>query len=270
LSDLHFDLYGGHASGELAFNFAEQNLRYSADTQLKGVDVAKLLEAFPDARGKMTGKMEGNLKLTGEIMHSSDPLAGLRGSGRFDIRNGRLPSLQLNKNLKDLARLSNLGPSSGDASSFSSISADLNIADQRIASNKIVLVGNGVDADGSGNLSLAGGGNLNYEGIARVSAEQNPLTNILANLSGATFANGKLSFPFTLGGTFENPRFRLKTAQGANQPGLFAGSPSASGHQTNTQLGQTPQKPADVVQGIVDMFKKKQSPPQPPKQQTKP
>jgi hypothetical protein len=56
--DLNFDLYGGRAAGSLSFNFAGQNPRYSTNVRISGVDVAKLLEAIPEARGKMTGTME--------------------------------------------------------------------------------------------------------------------------------------------------------------------------------------------------------------------
>lgn len=262
--DLTFDLYGGRAAGNLSLNFAGQNLRYSTNARISGVDVARLLEAFPEARGKMTGKMEGNMKLTGEVTHSPDPLAGMRGTGQVSVRNGQLPSLQLNKNLMLLARLTNLGPASGDPSSFSSISTDLNIANGRIASNKITVVGNGVDVDGAGSMTMAGAGSLDYAGVAKVAAGQNPVTGILAGLSGATVADGKLSFPFTLGGTLQEPKFSVKSGGATGGVGGLRG---LLGGQQQTQEGQTQQKtPQDVVQGLTGLFKKKQ----PAQQQTQP
>jgi uncharacterized protein involved in outer membrane biogenesis len=269
LDDLNFDLYGGHASGNLAFNFAGRNPRYSTSARISGADVARLLEAFPEARGKMTGTMEGNMKLSGEVTHSPDPLAGMRGTGQLSIRNGQLPSLQLNKNLMLLARLTNLGPASGDPSSFSLISTDLNIANERITSNKITIVGSGVDVDGSGSMTMAGAGSLDYQGIAKVAAGQNPVTGILASFSGATFADGKLSFPFTLGGTLQEPKFSVKSGGGA--VGGLQGLLGGKGQQTTTQPGQTQQQtPEDVVKGISGLFKKKQPAQQQPTQQQQP
>src|ERR1019366_573847 len=64
----------------------------------KAIDVAHLLSAFPNARGKMTGKMEGELKIAGEIEHSLHPLEGLHGSGHLTVHNGRVPSLKFNAN----------------------------------------------------------------------------------------------------------------------------------------------------------------------------
>lgn len=270
--DLNFDLYGGRAAGSLSFNLAGQNPRYSTNARISGVDVARLLEAFPEARGKMTGKMEGNIKLSGEVTHSPDPLAGMRGTGQLNIRNGQLPTLQLNKNLMLLAHLTNLGPAAGDPSSFSSISADLNIANERITSNKIVIVGNGVDVDGSGSMAMAGAGSLDYQGLAKVAAGENPVTGVVAALSGATFADGKLSFPFTLGGTLQEPKFGLKSGGGAGVAGGLQSLLGAKGQQPTTEQGQPQQQtPQDLVKGISGLFKTKQpTPQQPTQQQTQP
>jgi uncharacterized protein involved in outer membrane biogenesis len=254
--DLNFALYGGRAAGSLGFNFAGRNPRYSTNARLSGVDVARLLEAFPEARGKMSGTMEGNMKLSGEVTHSPDPLEGMRGTGQLSVRDGKLPSLQLNKNLMLLARLTNLGPASGDPSSFSSIAADLNIANGRITSNKIVVVGNGVDVDGAGSVALAGAGSLDYEGTAKVASGQNPVTNILAGLSGATYADGKLSFPFTLGGTLEEPKFRVKSMGSQEQLRGLQNLLSGQGQQPAAQGTQPSQ---DLVKGITGLFKKKKS-----------
>jgi len=257
LDDLSFDLYGGHARGDLSFSFAGQNPRYSTNARVSGVDVAKLLEAFPEARGQMTGKLDGSMKLSGEVTHSPDPLAGIRGTGQLTVKNGQLPRLQLNKNLMLLARLTNLGPAAGDPSSFSLISTDLNIANQRLTSNKITVVGNGVEVDGSGSMTMAGAGSLDYQGTARLAAGQNLVSSLLASLAGATVADGKLSFPFTLGGTLQDPKFSVKSVgpAGALQ-GLLGGK---------EQQGQTQQQgPQDLVKGISGLFKKKQATPQQP------
>jgi uncharacterized protein involved in outer membrane biogenesis len=262
--DLNFNFYGGRASGSLAFNFAGRNPAYSTNARLSGVDVAKMLEAFPDARGKLTGTMEGTMKLAGEVTHSPDPLAGMRGAGQLSIKDGKLPSLQLNKNLMMLARFSQLGAAEGDPSSFQSMSADLNIADGKIKSEKIKIVGSGVDVDGAGVMALAGEGSLAYDGIAKLAAGQNPITNILGGLSGATYADGKLTFPFSVGGTFENPQFKLKSLGSKQQLTGLQGLLGAKGQQQAGAQGE--QTPADLVQGIAGMFKKKQS----TQQQTQP
>jgi uncharacterized protein involved in outer membrane biogenesis len=241
VDDLRFDICSGRATGDLSFNFAGPNLRYSGRARLAGLDVAKLLAAFPGLQGKMTGSMDGNAEVGGELLHTSEPLAGVRGTGQATIRNGQMPSLQLNKNLMLLARLSDLGPASGDPSSFSSLAADFNIADQKIASRKVTLVGNGVNVESSGTLGVAGAGSLEYEGVASLAAGRNPMTDILAGLSGARLEGGRLTFPFAVAGTLASPHFALKSTAGTGQP---------------VAPGQA-QQPADLLQGISNLLKKK-------------
>lgn len=247
---LDFKCYDGHAVGDLSFSLAGQNPHYNTDAKLGGVNVAKLLDAFPDARGKMTGKLDGSVKLDGEVKHSPDPLAGIRGSGQMTIRNGKLPSLQLNKNLLQLVQLAKMGPASGDIASFSSIAVDFTIANNRIKTPKATIVGNGVDVEASGTLALAGVGSLDYQGVAKVAASQNALTSVLGGLSGATIAGGKMVFPFNLTGTLQDPKFTLKSGGAGRRLGAVSGG--VAGQKGAT----TQQQPGNVVQGITGLFKK--------------
>jgi uncharacterized protein involved in outer membrane biogenesis len=242
IDDLDLKCYGGTATGNLSLNFGGANLAYTVDARLKGVSVAEFLDAFPQAKGMMIGTLEGTAKAHGTVVHSSDPLAGITGSGQASIRNGKMPSLQLGSNLRSLARMANVGPANGDPSSFSSLSADFHIADGRLSSNKITLVGNGVDVDGSGSMTMAGDGSLDYKGDASLAASgTNPLATVLGGLAGAKFANGKMTFPFTVGGPFAKPKFSLKGgAAGAS------GAPKAAA-----------QEPASVVKGLTGLLKKK-------------
>jgi uncharacterized protein involved in outer membrane biogenesis len=249
---LDFKCYDGRAVGDLSFTLAGANPRYSTQAKLSGVNVAKLLDAFPDARGKMTGTLEGTVKLDGEVSHSPDPLAGIGGSGQMTIRNGRLPSLQLNKNLLELARVAKMGPASGDPSSFSSIAMDFTVANNRINTTKATIVGNGVDVDGSGSLALAGEGSLDYQGVARVAATQNALTSIVGSIAGATIADGKMAFPFNLAGTLQNPKFTLKSGGAGSRLGGMAGALTGGKGAAGQQ-----QQPANIVQGITGLLKKK-------------
>jgi uncharacterized protein involved in outer membrane biogenesis len=241
--DLDLKCYGGGAKGNLSLNFAGTNLEYSTDARLKGINVAQFLNAFPQARGMMTGTLDGTAKVNGEVADKPDPLAGVHGGGQIEIRKGQMPSLQLNKNLRMLAQITSLGPANGDASSFSSISADFKIAAARLSSSKIVLVGNGVDVDGSGSMTMAGEGSLDYQGDASLAAGgSNPLTSVLAGLSGATVKDGKMVFPFGVTGTLAKPKFALKG--GGKGPGTAPLTGAAA-------------QDVDMAKGIVGLFRKK-------------
>ena len=224
LDGLEFKSYDGAGSGDLSFVFAGPYPRYSTQAKLSGVNAAKLVDAFPEVRGKLTGTLDGTVALEGELRHSPDPLEGIGGSGHIAIRNGRLPSLQWNQNLLQLARVAKMGPASGDPSSFSSIAMDFTIADNRINTTKATIVGNGVELDSSGSLGLAGKGSLNYQGVAKVATSQNALTTILRGISGATLIDGKMAFHFKLTGTLQNPQFTLMPSAADSQKGAGKGA----------------------------------------------
>src|ERR1700738_391788 len=206
-TDIKAEVYGGSAVGGLSFDLSEKNASFKTTARLSRVNLARLLAAFPKGGGKMTGKMEGDVRLAGEIAHSLRPLAGIRGSGHLTVRNGQVPSLKLNANLMKLAHFNDLGPAKNDPSSFKLITTDLELARQRISSRVIDIDGYGVDVDGSGSVSVSGSDELNYRGLAEITTKESFFTNTVARLSGATLKDGKLQFPFRIGGTIDSPVF---------------------------------------------------------------
>jgi len=206
-TDVKAEVYGGSAAGELAFDLSGKNASFKTNVRLNGMNVAHLLAAFPNGGGQMTGKMEGDVKLAGEIAHTARPLAGIHGAGHVTIRNGKVPSLKLNANLMKLAHFNDLGPARDDPSSFNLITTDLELANERISSRVIDIDGYGVDVDGSGSVSVSGSDELDYRGLAEITTKESFFTNSVARLSGASLVNGKLQFPFRIGGTIDNPVF---------------------------------------------------------------
>jgi uncharacterized protein involved in outer membrane biogenesis len=206
-TDVKAEVYGGRTVGELSFDLSQKNASFKANARLSGINLAQLLAAFPNGGGKMSGKMEGDVRLAGEIAHSLRPLAGIRGAGHLTVRNGQVPSLKLNANLMKLAHFNDLGPAKNDPSAFNVITADLELADQRISSRVIDIDGYGVDVDGSGSVSVSGSDELNYRGLAEITTKESFFTNAVARLSGATLKDGKLQFPFRIGGTIDSPVF---------------------------------------------------------------
>ena len=210
-TDVKAEVYGGRAAGDLSFDLSGKNASFKTDVRLSGINVAHLMAAFPNSGGKMTGKMEGNVKLAGEIEHTLRPLAGIHGAGHVTVRNGKVPSLKLNANLMKLAHFNDLGPAKNDPSSFNLITTDLELANQRISSRVIDIDGYGVDVDGSGSVSVSGSDALDYRGLAEITTKEGFFTNTIARFSGATLKDGKLQFPFRIGGTIDSPVFSKGT-----------------------------------------------------------
>ncbi len=202
------DLYGGVAEGALSFNLSGKTPTFKTDARLNRVNLDHLLlAAFPSAHGKIMGTMEGDIKLAGPIEHTFEPLAAMHGTGHVTVRNGRAPTLMLNQNLMKLTHFNNLGPAKEDASSFASISADMELTHQRISSKNVDVDGYGLDVDAAGMISVSGSDDLAYEGIAAITTKQGFFTTLAARISGATVKDGKISFPFRVSGTVANPIF---------------------------------------------------------------
>jgi len=208
------DLAGGQVTGEFAWSSAAEPASYGVQTMLANVDLARLLAGFPGASDKITGTLDGQLDLMGVNLPSADPLANKEGQGRITVRNGTLPTLQLNRNLMELMKsVLRVRTESGDASAFQSISADLEIGDGEIHSRQITIVGNGMDIDASGALALAGEGRLDYQGVSKMNARRNGFEGIVAGLLGSKVsADGRIDVPFTITGTLDRPRFALKNS----------------------------------------------------------
>ncbi len=206
-TDVKAETYGGYTSGKLSIKLSGKDASFKTDATMKRIDVAQFLSAFRNARGKMTGKMDGELKIFGEISHSLHPLESLHGTGHLTVRDGQVPSLKLNANLMKLAHYNDLGPAKNDPSSFNFVSTDLELDHERISSKVIDVDGYGVDVDGSGSVSITGSDELNYQGVAEIVSKQGFVTNLFARLAGGTLKDGKLSFPFHVGGTIEQPVF---------------------------------------------------------------
>ncbi|MGH9395792.1 MAG: AsmA family protein [Terriglobia bacterium] len=241
LNDVKFDFYSGRGQCSVLLDLARPSLQYSAQGNLKGVNAAQLVAGFARLRGQLTGTIESQFALSGASTRSADAFAGMQGHGTLTIRKGRLPALRLDKTLLQLAHVAEIKAASGDPSAFSLIAVEWQLDHSLITTRSVRMVGNGITVDGSGTIELAAPGRLNYQGVAKIAAMVNPLTNILANLSGAAFANGQLSLPFKVEGTLQNPVFRLK--QNFNR-----GLASPMGN---------PNQPPQAIQNILKLFQRK-------------
>ncbi|HEX4644772.1 MAG TPA: AsmA-like C-terminal region-containing protein [Verrucomicrobiae bacterium] len=210
-TELKADAYGGKATGDFSVSLAKKPASFKADARVGGINMGHLLAGFHETRGLLTGKLDGDLKLAGDIAHTQSPFAGMHGVGHLKVTNGQVPSLMLNANLMKLAHFNDLGPAKEHPASFSSIATDLELRNLRIFSKTIDIDGYGVDVDGSGSVSVSGSDDLDYQGLAAITTKQGFLINTFARFEGASLKDGKLSFPFQIQGTIENPKFSKGT-----------------------------------------------------------
>lgn len=156
---------------------AKSTPTFTAASRVLGVNTARLLAAFHDLRGLLTGNVGGDFKLEGAIEHTTSPFARMRGTGHLKVTNGQIPSLMLNANLMKLAHFNDLGPAKENHASFSLIATDLELENRRISRKGIDIDGYGVDVDGSGSISASGSNDLQYQGVAAIATKQGVPTN---------------------------------------------------------------------------------------------
>lgn len=201
-------LYGGTLQISARADRASNPPRFSANVQLRNLDVGKALEASPAASGKMAGTAEMDLQLFGAL--SDAWRKSLSGSGKFAIRNGKLPGVNLGGIAGSLVKTAGVGKDTP----FTVLQGDINIADQRVNSKQIHLDSPSGLVDLSGSLGLDG--SLDYQGQVTItpgetgstggSAGANLLGGVVGGLLGRTV--GKITVPFALSGTVADPKVR--------------------------------------------------------------
>jgi uncharacterized protein involved in outer membrane biogenesis len=236
-------MYGGTLQVSSRVDRVTTPARFTANVQMRNLDVAKVLQVSPSARGKMGGTGDLDLQLLGNL---SGPWAKtLSGTGKFAVRNGHLPGVNLGSAAKSLAKLT--GP--GGDTLFTVLEGDINIASQRVSSKQIHL-----DSP-SGTVYLRGSvgfdGSLNYQGQVSINpgavAGSGALGKIVAGFMGNRA--GKITVPVTLGGTIESP----KVQPGKGIPSFAPQTPDPGAAPSSAPSGQptAPQNPADTIGNLL-------------------
>jgi uncharacterized protein involved in outer membrane biogenesis len=208
LDDLRFAFCQGQGHGTVALIFGGPGFHYQAQNQLAGVDIAKVLAGFPSARGQMTGTLNSRATFSGTS--SSNDLAVQHAEGVLTIRNGTWPKLKPDPTLIQLLKLAKLGSASVDLTRFSLISAQWRLASGVITVARLHIVGHSAIVDGSGTVDLTRGDSLDLQGVLRMAAHRNALSNLLAAMAGGHFDRGRIDVPFVVKGTLQKPSFGLK------------------------------------------------------------
>jgi uncharacterized protein involved in outer membrane biogenesis len=202
--------YRGEAKGDFGFNFQEKKTTFHVKMHVTGVGMPYLLAEFANGPPKMTGMLEASLDVGGVIAYSANPLSDMYGTGTLTVRQGQLPGLNQNPSMKQVEKFRTNNAVGKPPSAFSTFGGDMELKNQRMYSKRIAVDFYGIDVDGTGSMSLAGGP-VRYKGTATIEKKQGILTNTFARLfKGAKEKDGRLRFPIKLTGTLENPQFTVE------------------------------------------------------------
>jgi AsmA protein len=238
-------MYGGTLQISSRVDRVTNPPRFTANVQMRNLDVAKVLEVSPSARGKMAGIGELNLTLLGGL--SDTWRKTLSGSGTFAVRNGHLPGVNLANAAQSVAKLAGVG---GDTP-FSVLQGDINIGNQRVTSKQIHLDSPSGTVDLRGSVGLDG--SLDYQGQVVVNPGAVAGSGVVGSIVGGFLSSrvSKITVPIALGGTIESP----KVQPGKGVPSFAAPASTNGAAPTSSTPGQSaaPQNPIDTIR---DLFKK--------------
>jgi AsmA protein len=238
-------MYGGTLQISSRVDRVTEPPRFTANIQMRNLDVAKVLDVSPSARGKMGGIGELDLQLLGGL--SDTWKKTLSGAGKFAVRNGHLPGVNLPAAAQSVGKLGGVG---GDTP-FTVLEGDINIKDQRVSSKQIHLDSPSGTVDLRGNVGLDG--SLDYQGQVVVNPGAVAGTGVVGSIVGGLLSSrvSKITVPIALGGTIESP----KVQPGKGVPS-FAAPASASGTAPSSAPASQPAAPENPVDTIKNLFKK--------------
>ena len=239
-------MYGGTLQISSRIDRANDPPRFTANVQMRKLDVAKVLDVTPTARGKMGGTGELDVTLLGSLSDAWKKT--LTGTGKFAVRDGHLPGVNLAGAALSVAKMAGVGSDTP----FSILEGDFTIGGQRVTSKQIHLDSQVGIVDLKGSVGLDG--TLDYQGAATVNPASAMGSGAVGSIVGGLLGSrvGKITVPFALAGTIDSP----KVSPGKGIPSF--GAPSSATGSTPTALpsGQaiTPQNAVDTLKGL---FKKK-------------
>jgi len=228
--------YGGTVRGNAELD-GSAGAPLAVTAQAHGLNLPQVLAALGAGSENVTGALDTNFRLSTSL--TRNPEQALRTTGTFAVRNGSFPSLAFK----------GLTLPAGDTH-FSYFGGDIRIAGERGYSNTLTLVGTDMQATSRGSFGFDQ--SLQYSGTGVVNALTQAtslmgspllasLQPILANVLQQKIGAARLSVPFTLSGTLDNPQFALN-----GTPQLITGQGSSS----------TAQLPAAIpsIQNLVNLI----------------
>lgn len=238
-------MYGGTLQLTSRIDRVTTPARFTANVQMRNLDVAKVLAVTPGAAGKMGGTGELDLQLLGNLSDAWKKT--LSGTGKFAVRDGHLPGVNLAGAAESLAKMAGVG---GDTP-FSILNGDLTIADQRVSSKLIHLDSSVGVVDLHGSLGLDS--TLDYQGTTTVNPAgalgKGAVGSVMGGLIGSRV--GKITVPFDLAGTIESP----KVTPGKGGPSF--GAPANASGSTPATTPEIPSSVQDDVNTLKGLFNKK-------------
>ena len=198
-----FVLNGGTHRGLVTLALDSDPARWSADSQLEGVDVGALLDALAgrdariDGRGRIGGRLQGRVE--------KNFISGIEGRARLEVIDGVLHDFPL---LATVNRTLRLAEAAGSDTRFQRLSATLAIAQGGAATDDLVIEARDLRVEAAGRIGFEGA--LNLRGRAIVSAGRvSAAVASVRELARAKNSRGEIELPLEITGALGAPHFQI-------------------------------------------------------------
>ncbi len=204
--------YGGTVQGAATLVHSAAGLPTTVTATVRGVSVERLATLLsPGSQRKITGTLEADLRLATVMGHDFEQ--ALTGNGTFAVRNGSFPRLDLKTTLEKLAMAVHLITVPAGPTRFSYLGGDIRIAQQRVYSNALRLEAQGLEGTARGSFGFDK--TLDYTATGAIKAPPSAASGGVMSLLGrmirtlmpGTSGAAGIQVPFTVRGTFHDPKF---------------------------------------------------------------
>jgi uncharacterized protein involved in outer membrane biogenesis len=214
LEPIKFGLFGGTYDGTLALSLGTTPA-FRLSARLAGVDMAAAT-AFAGSPNVITGRLAGQLEMTGKGLDAPAVLKTARGTARIDITNGTVKNLGLIQNVvvatSGRADAKSAGGSRDEP--FSRIGGTLNVAGGAASTQDLKFESKDVLLDAAGAVRLDGSA-INLKGQVQLSDELSQQAG--RDLVRYTQDQGRVTLPATITGSAESPQVRIDVASMAKR-----------------------------------------------------
>ncbi len=244
LDPLEFDLYKGHQSGRATMDLSGARTGLEARGNLTKMDMNQFLSDFGSAKDQLYGTLSGQYDLKSSLGKNIDLLQALTGHGKLDLEKGKLPHINIGREISSIAKLAGLNIPENETV-INKMTGDFDIANNWAKTNNLQISIPDIDLLCQGAFSF--NQDLNFDVLATLTqnaSQQVQSKTPVGGLLNVLMADKSkpMQIPFQVTGTFQNPHFKLDAQR------LISGK--AGGKLGPGNLQQT-------IQGFQGLFKKK-------------
>lgn len=195
----------GTWNGSLKASGVGERIEVESGGSVQGVPINEFLGVFsPSSSGLVYGTLvmpRYELKIAGETPEQLE--ASATGSGHMDVKDGRIPKLDVLAKIQGAVGSFVGGGKAGDDTNFSTMALDYNIADRKVNLSNVAMTGPGVSMNGGGTVTFDQALNLKLNAV---------VAGGVGSALGKLDKTGKdeLVVPTTVTGSTSNPKVAVQ------------------------------------------------------------